>query len=346
MSMKNSRYLSWRIRFFAALMLASYLVFVLLAVMVEKDDTARLFLCAAAGILLAAALLVFHYWIRNPWRQIQRLLTRIGEGYFPEEKPNPQGEVMLSPAFGKVIEKTYDLRHSQQYHMMNKRQIQYLALQNQINPHFLYNTLDGIRSEALLEGNATVAEMSEALATFFRYTISKVENLVTIEEELENCETYFRIQQFRFGDRLKLEIVKDEEWDKLSGCLIPKLTLQPILENSIIHGTELKLGEGISRIIIRRSGRLLLIRVSDNGVGMNEETLQKLNSRMNTDPDIGRGEGSGSIALANVSNRIHLIFGEDYHIHVYSIENHGTDVDITLPCVYSEKEIEKVKGLS
>ena len=186
MSMKNSRYLSWRIRFFAALMLASYLVFVLLAVMVEKDDTARLFLCAAAGILLAAALLVFHYWIRNPWRQIQRLLTRIGEGYFPEEKPNPQGEVMLSPAFGKVIEKTYDLRHSQQYHMMNKRQIQYLALQNQINPHFLYNTLDGIRSEALLEGNATVAEMSEALATFFRYTISKVENLVTIEEELEN----------------------------------------------------------------------------------------------------------------------------------------------------------------
>ena len=300
MSMKNSRYLSWRIRFFAALMLASYLVFVLLAVMVEKDDTARLFLCAAAGILLAAALLVFHYWIRNPWRQIQRLLTRIGEGYFPEEKPNPQGEVMLSPAFGKVIEKTYDLRHSQQYHMMNKRQIQYLALQNQINPHFLYNTLDGIRSEALLEGNATVAEMSEALATFFRYTIS----------------------------------------------LIPKLTLQPILENSIIHGTELKLGEGISRIIIRRSGRLLLIRVSDNGVGMDEETLQKLNSRMNTDPDIGRGEGSGSIALANVSNRIHLIFGEDYHIHVYSIENHGTDVDITLPCVYSENEIEKVKNLS
>ena len=125
-----------------------------------------------------------------------------------------------------------------------------------------------------------------------------------------------------------------------------KLTLQPILENSIIHGTELKLGEGISRIIIRRSGRLLLIRVSDNGVGMDEETLQKLNSRMNTDPDIGRDEGNGSIALANVSNRIHLIFGEEYHIHVYSIENHGTDVDITLPCVYSENEIEKVKNQS
>ena len=79
---------------------------------------------------------------------------------------------------------------------------------------------------------------------------------------------------------------------------------------------------------------------------VSEETLQKLNSRMNTDPDIGRDEGNGSIALANVSNRIHLIFGEEYHIHVYSIENHGTDVDITLPCVYSENEIEKVKNQS
>ena len=274
MSMKNSRYLSWRIRFFAVLMLVFFLVFVLLAGMVAKNDTARLFLSAAAGILVAAALLTFHYWIHSPWRQIHRLLTRMGEGYFPEERSN--------------------------------------QLQNQINPHFLYNTLDGIRSEALLEGNATVAEMSEALATFFRYTISKVENLVTIEEELENCETYFRIQQFRFGDRLKLEIIKDEEWGKLSGCLIPKLTLQPILENSIIHGTELKLGEGISRIIIRRSGRLLLIRVSDNGVGMDEETLQKLNSRMNTDPDIGRDEGNGSIALANVSNSSYLWRGLSY----------------------------------
>ncbi|HCI84360.1 MAG TPA: hypothetical protein DHV79_07215, partial [Lachnospiraceae bacterium] len=112
-------------------MLVFFLVFVLLAGMVAKNDTARLFLSAAAGILVAAALLTFHYWIHSPWRQIHRLLTRMGEGYFPEERSNQQGEVMLSPAFGKVMEKTYDLRHSQQYHMMNKRQIQYLALQNQ-----------------------------------------------------------------------------------------------------------------------------------------------------------------------------------------------------------------------
>lgn len=86
--------------------------------------------------------------------------------------------------------------------------------------------------------------MTEALAIFFRYTISKVENLVTVEEELENCATYFKIQQYRFGSRIHLEIEQDEEdWDDILHCMIQKLTLQPILENSIIHGIELKLDE-------------------------------------------------------------------------------------------------------
>ena len=82
---------------------------------------------------------------------------------------------------------------------LSKRQAQYRALQNQINPHFLYNTLEGIRSEAIIAGLDNLADMTEALAIFFRYTISKVENLVTVEEELENCATYFKIQQYHFG---------------------------------------------------------------------------------------------------------------------------------------------------
>ena len=89
---------------------------------------------------------------------------------------------------------------------LNKRQAQYLALQNQINPHFLYNTLESIRSEVLIAGLTSVSDMTEALASFFRYTISKVENLVSVEEELQNCETYFKIQQYRFGERLQLTI--------------------------------------------------------------------------------------------------------------------------------------------
>ena len=97
---------------------------------------------------------------------------------------------------------------------VSKKQAEYLALQNQINPHFLYNTLEGIRSEALLAGLDSVAEMTEALGTFFRYTISQVEHLVTLEDELANIENYYYIQQFRFGDRLTLSIEYEHDDDR------------------------------------------------------------------------------------------------------------------------------------
>ena len=102
--------------------------------------------------------------------------------------------------------------------------------------------------------------MTEALASFFRYTISKVENLVSVEEELQNCETYFKIQQYRFGERLQLTIECDnEEREEIYCCRLPKLTMQPILENSIIHGTECKVGTGHLKIHLERTGSRLLI---------------------------------------------------------------------------------------
>lgn len=225
---------------------------------------------------------------------------------------------------------------------LNKRQAQYLALQNQINPHFLYNTLESIRSEALLAGLSSVADMTEALANFFRYTISKAENLVTIEEELQNCETYFHIQQYRFGDRLELKIeCAEEDRDEIFHCLLPKLTLQPILENSIIHGTELKVGTGHLSIHMSKTGKRLLLQAIDDGMGMDEQTLARLNSRL------GRGslqaQMSGTshtgVALVNVDNRIRLLFGEEYGLHVYSWPGRGTTVDILLPIITSEHDI-------
>ncbi len=235
----------------------------------------------------------------------------------------------------------FKILNSRQTVNLNKRQAQYLALQNQINPHFLYNTLDGIRSEALIAGMDTVAEMTEALAIFFRYTISNVENLVTIEEELENCRIYFRIQQYRFGDRLKLEIEKEDE--EIGNYLIPKLTLQPILENSIIHGTEMKLGTGMSTIRISRRDSRILIEVRDDGVGMKEDVLEKINKQLNNSAEgvDNSGKAKGGIALANVNNRIHLLFGREYGLHVFSMENVGTTVQISVPPVTEERELEK-----
>lgn len=254
----------------------------------------------------------------------------------------------MTPAEAMLVERLGEMLDSGKLLKLNKRQAQYLALQNQINPHFLYNTLESIRSEALISGLASVADMTEALAAFFRYTISKVENLVSVEEELQNCETYFRIQQYRFGPRLSLSVICDpDDRDEIYRCRLPKLTMQPILENSIIHGTELKLGSGRLTIRLERSGTRLLITISDDGVGMDEKALARMNERLEkSGKEVASGEESkGGIALVNVNNRIHLLFGEEYGLHVFSMPGVGTDVEISLPAITSDREIQNREAL-
>ena len=133
----------------------------------------------------------------------------------------------------------------------------------------------------MISGLDSVADMCEALAGFFRYTISNMENLVTVEQEIDNIKTYFYIQQYRFGQRLQLEIQCEEDDREIAEkCLIPKLTFQPIVENAIIHGIEQKLGDGKITIHMMLTAKRLLIRISDDGVGMDVEiTLPRTNEQ-------------------------------------------------------------------
>jgi len=246
----------------------------------------------------------------------------------------------FSPESEQAVRKFNELLDKNKLINVSKKQAEYLALQNQINPHFLYNTLEGIRSEALIAGLDSVAEMTEALATFFRYTISQVENLVTLEDELANIENYYYIQQFRFGDKLALSIEYEHENEinelDILQYRLPKLTLQPIVENSIYHGIERKIGKGHLVIRIGISDERLRIRISDDGLGMSEEKLHQLNEKLRSlalDAVDGETNQKGGIAVVNVNNRIKLLFGEEYGIYVYSLEGTGTDVLISLPLV-------------
>lgn len=220
---------------------------------------------------------------------------------------------------------------------LQQKQAEYLALQNQINPHFLYNTLEAIRADALVAGCENIADTTEALATFFRYTITDVRRFVTLSDELDNVDSYFIIQKFRFGDKLDMNVELESE--ELMGARMPKLLLQPLVENAISHGLECKVGEGTVTIVVESSEKNLFIHVKDDGMGMQEEKVQELNqifySHDKTRKRYGQEKNQkGGIALPNVNSRIKLLFGEDYGLHIFSVEGIGTEIRMTLPLMF------------
>ena len=338
---KKPLYISDRIWFLGLAVLGVLTVILLFEIWAFVHGMRTLYPAVFTGAAEVLYCLVGWFWIIKPYRNSEKIIERFLEGYLISETDGKQ-TAMLTPYTAEQIKFMEKFLRSPKLMDLNKRQAQYLALQNQINPHFLYNTLESIRGEALIAGLDGVADMTEALAKFFRYTITKVENLVSVEEELDNCETYFGIQKYRFGDRLRLHIEYDpEEYEQIMNCRIPKLTLQPILENSIIHGTGLKLGAGNLYIRFACTQDRLIICVSDDGVGMDEETPAALNRKLGRANDsLGTSEEEkGGIALVNVTNRIHLIFGDEYGMHVYSVPGRGTDVEITIPLTESERKV-------
>lgn len=228
-----------------------------------------------------------------------------------------------------------ELRFESSVKMLDK-QSQINALQSQINPHFLYNTLESIRGQAIIEEADEIAKMVEALSTLFRYSISQKDYLVTLRDEINNIKNYFSIQNYRFNNKFKLNINLDEEDNEVFDYYLPKLTIQPIVENAIYHGLETKAEEGKVIIDIIQTKSRLLITISDDGSGMDADTLETINQKICGEGFAVEEEQSSlrnGIALANVNNRIKIIFGEDYGIKLYSTLDLGTDVEITLPIV-------------
>ena len=211
-------------------------------------------------------------WLTTQWK-LRRALRRYGR--------DGDVDAVLGADWSRSREifaffrEIVDRLHGEEITRLRQKQAEYLALQNQINPHFLYNALEAIRSDALMADCADIAETTEALATFFRYTISNVQEYVTFSDELDNAENYFTIQRCRFGDKLEMELEMENE--DLLEARMPKLILQPLVENAVVHGLEGKIGHGIVYISIENSANTLFLRVKDNGVGMPEEQVMLLN---------------------------------------------------------------------
>ena len=208
-----------------------------------------------------------------------------------------------------------------------KRSAELMVLQAQINPHFLYNTLDNLQWKAYDYDALEIAEMVEALSNFFRISLSNGQEFIPLSEEIKHIENYLFIQEKRYEDILKFTIDFDSS---LSEITVIKLIIQPIVENAIYHGIKPKLSSGNIEVSVYEINDYVYISVYDDGVGMDEETLNELRASLNI-----KNEKFG-YGLYNVSQRIKLVYGENSGVEVSSTLGEGTTVLIKIPITNKE----------
>nr|WP_285860578.1 MULTISPECIES: histidine kinase [Paenibacillus] len=210
-------------------------------------------------------------------------------------------------------------------------------LQQQINPHFLYNTLEAINMRARQYGATEVSTMVNSLAKIFRFTINTGSEVVALSDELEHARNYLTIQELRFQNKF---IVRWELDDQAMKLPVLKFILQPIIENALQHGIEDLYGEGELLIRTKLSGLVLILTVQDNGIGMSEEELERVRQSLMLEPEAAAeqrsrvrnstGRSSG-VGLINVYQRLRLYYGEPLKLSIESEEFQGTTVTINLP---------------
>ncbi len=226
----------------------------------------------------------------------------------------------LSDSFGHMVVRIQELMEQVRQEEITLRKTELNALQAQINPHFLYNTLDSIAWMCEEDRTKEAVEMVNALARLFRISISRGHELITLEREVEHAKSYLKIQNYRYKNQFTYEF--DVEESCLS-YLCNKITLQPIIENAIYHGIDRMVEEGCIQIRIEEEETAIRMTVTDNGVGMSEEQCKEILHRE-------AGERTG-IGIKNVNDRIRIYFGEEYGLHITSELDEGTCVEIRIP---------------
>ena len=227
---------------------------------------------------------------------------------------------VLSDSFEHMVGRIQKLVDEVKSEEETLRKTELKALQAQINPHFLYNTLDSIQWMCELGRTQDAVKMVSALARLFRISTSRGEDLIPIRKELEHAECYLIIQKFRYKDQFSYRFDVDES---LLDCLCSKITLQPILENAILHGFGEFVEDGEITVSVRPDGTDILMTVTDNGVGMEQSQCWAILSHDRSGP--------GGIGIKNVSDRIRIYFGAPYGLSIQSEPDQGTRVIIRLP---------------
>ncbi len=266
-----------------------------------------------------------------PLENLKENMKGMGTGDFSLRVPivenNEIGE--LSEAFNKMAEDIEDLVDNAYKLELAQKESEIKFLKMQINPHFLYNTLDTISWMARTQNNMDISEMSMALGELLRANL-KQESMITIGEELKNVRNYIFIQEYRFGDKISVEY---EIENGVKDYLIPNFILQPLIENSIIHGLEPKIGQGLLTLQIFIFEEMVFFRVVDDGVGMTKDQILSIEKR------IEDSDSKDGIGLRNVNKRLRLYYGNSSSLRVTSDIDEGSIICFTIPLSELEKKI-------
>ncbi|MDQ6418901.1 sensor histidine kinase [Paenibacillus sp. LHD-117] len=291
-----------------------------------------LWLCGVLVIVSLSLALLISNSIYRPLTALVEQTSRIIRGNLNTSIDDRSKDEIgyLSDKFNVMVDKINALIEQTKTEQRQKREIELQMLQAQINPHFLFNTLNSLKWTAQLSQAESVSVGLSALAELLRGTIVDKKEYVTIKEELRYIDNYVEIQKIRYGSTFDVSI---ETEDEAGGCLAPKFILQPIVENAIIHGQEGISHNLLIRIRCRLEGDTLQITIEDNGKGMGQDTVNKLLQ--------GRGKSSSdgrlsNIGISNVDERIRYSFGNEYGLRIESEPAVGTTVTLTMPKVVAE----------
>ena len=291
----------------------------------------RLFLmlvviCSFVVIMVIALSYYLSAGITKPIKRLSEVTRQVARGDLQVRANVEAGAEIgvLSNSLDKMIDQINLLLEQVKTEQIRLRKAELELLQAQINPHFLYNTLDTIVWLAEAGDQAKVVSMVGSLSDFFRTTLNQGRDIVTIKDELKHVNSYLQIQQVRYQDIMEYEVEVPEE---IVEYTIPKITLQPLVENALYHGIKNKRGKGKITVTGERVQNYLMLYVEDNGIGITEERLKQISDKINNASDV-EGEVFG---LHNVNERIRLKFGNRYGIHVDSVFGEGSKVSIMLP---------------
>lgn len=292
----------------------------------KSNQMKDLFLLVAILLISAASLVsvLIADRISEPIRDLGRSMKEVEKGNFDITLENPGFHNVIGDligTFNMMIGHIRDLIRQIKEEQEEKRKSELMALQAQINPHFLYNTLDSIIWMSEAKKNEEVIRMTSSLSKLLRRSIMNDREFVTVAEEIDYVNEYLRIQKMRYYDKLDYSI---RVADRILGVSMGKMILQPLVENAIYHGVKLKEGGGRIDITGDAENGRTVIRIRDDGAGMDAETLEKLLVQ-------DRTQGTNKVGVFNVNRRIQLYYGTEYGLKYESSPGTGTTVSVLLP---------------